>query len=224
MSRETCWRCFWPKEHCFCGMIQPMPSRSHFVLLMHPMEFKREKANTGRLTRLCLANSQILMGLDFSNDQQLDKILHDSSRQLRLLWPGDGAMKLGVTGENTDEVPGSPNPVLQELEVDERPLTLIILDATWACAKQMFRDNPPLQKLPRIELQTRQPSRYTIKRQPKPGFLSTLETCHELLLALEAAGLDTYPDKTQLYAVFDRMQAFQQACAAHPPRPSYRQP
>jgi len=52
-------------------------------------------------------------------------------------------------------------------------------------------------------------SRWIIKRQPDPVCLSTLETVHELLMALEAAGLDSYPDKTRLLEAFAAMQAVQ---------------
>jgi len=65
MSRETCYRCFWPKHLCWCDTIQPMSTRTRFVFLMHPKEFKQEKAATGRLTHLCLANSEIQMGSAF---------------------------------------------------------------------------------------------------------------------------------------------------------------
>jgi hypothetical protein len=66
------------------------------------------------------------------------------------------------------------------------------------------------------------PSRYVIKQQPHPGCLSTLEATHELLLALERAGLDRYPDRNQLLDVFHRMQDFQLRCAADTTRPGYR--
>ncbi|HWL18002.1 MAG TPA: DTW domain-containing protein, partial [Opitutus sp.] len=49
MARETCYRCFWPKPLCWCGSIVPMETRTRFVFLMHPKEFKQEKAATGRL-------------------------------------------------------------------------------------------------------------------------------------------------------------------------------
>ena len=67
MSRETCYRCFWPKHLCWCDSIQPMDTRTRFVFLMHPKEFKQEKAATGRLTHLCLTNSEIQMGIAFDD-------------------------------------------------------------------------------------------------------------------------------------------------------------
>ena len=41
---------------------------------------------------------------------------------------------------------------------------------------------------------------------------------HELLLVLANTGLDEYADRTQLLDVFQRMQAYQIACAADPNR------
>ena len=38
------------------------------MFLMHPKEYKREKASTGRLTHLCLARSRILTGVGFDED------------------------------------------------------------------------------------------------------------------------------------------------------------
>jgi DTW domain-containing protein YfiP len=42
MSRETCYRCFWPKPLCWCPSIEPMATQTRFVFLMHPKEFKEE--------------------------------------------------------------------------------------------------------------------------------------------------------------------------------------
>jgi hypothetical protein len=66
------------------------------------------------------------------------------------------------------------------------------------------------------------PSRFIIKQQPQAGCLSTLETTHELLLALEKSGLDTYPLPAQLHDLFARMQAYQIRCASDPALAGYR--
>jgi len=63
---------------------------------------------------------------------------------------------------------------------------------------------------------------FVIKQQPQVGCLSTLETTHELLVALERSSLDRYQNKTQLLGLFDRMQEFQIRCAADPARVGYR--
>mgnify|MGYP001544593586 FL=1 len=46
-----------------------MPTATRFVFLMHPKEFKQEKAATGRLTHLCLPNSELHVGIGFDGDE-----------------------------------------------------------------------------------------------------------------------------------------------------------
>ena len=38
MSREMCYRCFWPEPLCWCRSITPMATRTRLVFLMHPKE------------------------------------------------------------------------------------------------------------------------------------------------------------------------------------------
>ena len=64
-------------------------------------------------------------------------------------------------------------------------------------------------RLPRLAIHPEAPSRFTIKHQPAVWCLSTIEATHELLLALEAGGLDVYPDKERLLDAFNAMQDFQ---------------
>lgn len=209
MSRETCYRCFWPKPLCWCDSIQPMPTQTRFVLLMHPREFKHEKAGTGRLTHLCLANSEIQVGVAFDDNEPVQAILADPRNHPVLLYPGPTARNLS-TGDLT---PG---------DLAGRRLVVLLLDATWSGARKMLRLSPSLQRLPRIMFTPTAPSRYVIKQQPQPECLSTLEAAHELLMALERVGLDRYPLPAQLPGLFDRMQDFQIRCARDPSRPGYR--
>jgi DTW domain-containing protein YfiP len=207
--RETCYRCFWPKALCWCPTLRVMETRTRFVFLMHPKEFKQEKAATGRLTRLCLANSELHMGMSFDDDAAVQSLIADPANWCALVYPGREARNLS-TGE------------LRAEELGERRLVVFLLDATWAGARKMLRLSPSLQGLPRVMFTPTAPSRYVIKQQPQEGCLSTLEATHELLLALERSGLDAYPDKGQLLDVFQRMQDYQLKCAADPDRPGYR--
>lgn len=204
-----CYRCFWPKALCWCGAIVPMATRTRFVFLMHPHEFKHAKAATGRLTHLALSNSEIVMGLGFDDDETVRRLVAAPENLAVLLYPGVGARDLSQ-GEFT------------AADLGGRTLVVFLLDATWSGARKMLRLSPSLQRLPRIKFTAPGRSRYVIKQQPQVGCLSTLEAAHELLLALERAGLDRYPLPEQLPALFDRMQNFQIACAADPTRPGYR--
>jgi DTW domain-containing protein YfiP len=107
-------------------------------------------------------------------------------------------------------------------ELGDRRLLVLLLDGTWVAARKMLRVSPSLQRLPRVMFNAGTPSRFVIKQQPQVGCLSTLETSHELLVALERSGLDRYEDPSQLLGLFDRMQDFQIRCAADPARGGYR--
>lgn len=207
--REMCYRCFWPRRLCWCGSLHAMPTRTRFVFLMHPKEYKEEKAGTGRLTHLCLPNSELHMGAAFDERGPLQDLVADPGNHCVLLYPGRDARNLSQ-GE------------LTSAELGSRRLVVVLLDATWPLARKMLRLSPVLQRLPRIMFTPTAPSRFVIKQQPQPGCLSTLEAVHELLLVLERAGLDRYDRREQLLDVFARMQRFQIECASDPNRPGYR--
>ena len=212
MSRVMCYRCFWPQRLCWCASLRPMETRTRFVFLMHPKEFKEEKAGTGRLTHLCLPNSELHMGKGFDEHQAVQGLLNDARNHCVLLYPGIAATNL------------SENSQLSSFNAQLRSqrLVVILLDATWSGARKMLRLSPSLQRLPRIMFTPAAPSRYVIKQQPQEGCLSTLEAVHELLTVLERAGLDQYPQPDQLLGLFQRMQDYQISCAADPSRPGYR--
>jgi DTW domain-containing protein YfiP len=186
-----------------------METRTRFVFLLHPKEFKEEKAGTGRLTHLCLPNSELHMGKGFDDHPQVQALIADPTNFPVLLYPGVQARNLSQGGLTADELGG-------------RRLVVFLLDATWSGARKMLRLSPSLQRLPRIMFTPESPSRYVIKQQPQAGCLSTLEAVHELLLVLERAGLDSYPQPDLLLGIFQRMQDFQLRCAADPNRPGYR--
>jgi DTW domain-containing protein YfiP len=186
-----------------------MPTRTRFVFLMHPKEFKQEKAATGRLTHLCLANSEIHCGIGFDNDDAVQALIRDPQNFPVLLYPGPQAVNLTHAG-------------LPSAEISNRRLVVFLLDATWALGRKMLKLSGTLQRLPRVMFTPSAPSRYVIKQQPHESCLSTLEATHELLLALQRCGLDEYSLPGQLPGLFQRMQDFQIRCAADHDRPGYR--
>lgn len=173
-----------------------MATRTRIVLLMHPMEFRREKCTTGRITCLNLANSEIIPGIGFDDNPRVRALINDPRNYAVLVYPGEDALNV-TNGE------------LPAAALGDRRLVVFLLDATWSCAGKMLKASPGLLRLPRLMFTPRERSRFTIKRQPRAECLSTLEATHELLLALDAAGLDRYPDKTRLIAAFNAMQDFQ---------------
>lgn len=210
--RVMCYKCFWPQALCWCASLRPMATRTRFVFLMHPKEFKEEKAGTGRLTHLCLPNSEIHMGAAFDGDEAVQALINDPKNFPVLLYPGKDALNLS----ESDQASAFSG------QLGSRQPVIFLLDATWSGARKMLRLSPGLQRLPRIMFTPSAPSRYVIKQQPMAGCLSTLEAVHELLAVLERTGLDRYEDPAQLLGVFQRMQDFQIKCAADPTRAGYR--
>lgn len=163
---------------------------------MHPMEYKHEKCATGRLTVLNLANSEILPGLAFDENPRFRALVDDPANYPVLLYPGDTSYDL-----SSGAFPAA--------ELGAKRLVVFLIDATWACSKAILRASPGLLSLPRVKFTPSEPSRYVIKRQPRADYLSTIEATHELLLALEKAGLDSYPDKARLLSTFFAMRDYQ---------------
>ncbi len=186
-----------------------MQTRTKFVFLMHPYEFKRVKAATGRLTHLCLADSAIHMGIGFDKDETVQALINDPNNFPVLLYPTSGARDLSK-GE------------LHAPDFDGRRLVVFLLDATWRLVRAIWRASPSLQRLPRIMFSNATPSRYVIKQQPEAGCLSTLEATHELLVVLERSGLDHYTLPEQLLGLFQRMQDVQLRCIAEAKRSGIR--
>ena len=185
-----------------------MATRTKVVFLMHPKEYKEQRTGTGRLTHLCLADSELIMGIGFDDHQRVQELIRDPGNLAMLLYPGLEARVL------PDGLPAT--------ELGGRRLVVFVLDGTWSCARKMLRVSPSLQRLPRLVFPPAAPSRFVIKQQPQVGCLSTLEATHELLLALERAGLDRYPEPEQLPGLLQRMQDYLIACARDPSRAGYR--
>jgi len=189
-----------------------MDTRTRFLFLMSPKEYKVTKANTGRLTHLCLPNSELHMGTAFDDHAAVQAVLNDPQNYCVLLYPG----KMATNLSDPAQIPALG------AQVHQRRLVVVLIDATWRGARTIHRLSLSLQRLPRIKFTPTKPSRYVIKRQPRPDCLSTLEAVHELLLVLEQTGLDQYPRPGQLVEVFHRMQDFQLKCASNPNRQGYR--
>ncbi|MBC2605198.1 DTW domain-containing protein [Pelagicoccus albus] len=181
---------------CWCGQIKPMPSRTKFVILMHPYEHRRVKLNTGRLTHFCLADSELIVGDRFDNHDRVQSLIHDPANFPVLLYPGSDARDLSKGELAEDDFVG-------------RRLVVFLLDGTWRKVRPMLRESLSLQALPKIMFSEAAPSRYLFKKQPEPGCLSTLEAAHELLLVLDRYGLDDYSQPDQMLDLFMSMQVYQ---------------
>ncbi len=206
-----------------------METATRIVLLMHPKEWRREKCATGRLACLNLANSEIIPGVSFEDDARVRALTGNPANFPVLLYPGGEAVVLDSRPAASLETgaPADPDSARDAggdrafADMGNRRLVVFLFDATWSCSRTMAKANPSLLALPRVMFAPKEKSRFRIKRQPADWCLSTLEAIHELLCALEVAGLDSYPDKARLLDVFAAMQDFQIECSAKAGRPRF---
>ncbi len=140
------------------------------LILQHPRE-SDVAINTARLAELGLEGSELRVGLDFSTDERVQRALSDVVAPPIILYPGPEARPI-------EEAPR------------DVPLTLVVLDGTWAQSKQLLKHNPVLSRLPRYALRPTEPSRYRIRRAPVAEYVCTAEAIAQALTALEPASFD----------------------------------
>ncbi|MGP1587395.1 MAG: tRNA-uridine aminocarboxypropyltransferase [Treponemataceae bacterium] len=196
---SKCYNCFRPKKSCYCKYIKNFDSGIKFLILMHPKEAYKQKTGTGRLAHLSLKDSEILIGIDFSKDQRLSELLNDSQYFPVLLYPDKNAWKA--------ENPELKNSILNTNF--RKKLLVIVVDATWFCAKKMVRLNSFLHSIPKISFINKYKSQFTFKHQPEEECLSSIESIYYLIKELQTTGIANECDPEPLIKIFKYMVNFQ---------------
>src|SRR5258706_15996958 len=91
--RPCCFRCRRPRSSCYCPLIAPFESLPRFVILTQPREAKH-RFGTGRMTHLCLNNSLLVEGVDFSRDERVGREIANPRSTPVLLFPRGDALNL----------------------------------------------------------------------------------------------------------------------------------
>ncbi|MDB5047389.1 MAG: hypothetical protein JWO30_460 [Fibrobacteres bacterium] len=213
-KETTCFNCYWIKENCRCHLIKPFDTEIRFVILMHFKEAKKEKLGTGRICRATLRNSEIIIGIDFTRNEEVNALIRDPRNDCRVMYPGRKSLDV-----SKDDV--SP---LLETKKSGRRLVIFLVDGTWQCAKKMMRQSLNIRSLPRIGFTASHESIFYIKEQPAAYCLSTLESIHFFLSEADRRGVERLPGRPQdnLIVVFKSMIDFMVKCALDPSRSSYR--
>lgn len=206
---NLCLKCRRRLLTCVCDLLIPFTTQSRFVILMHPMEFKKEKVGTGRFTHLILTNSEIIVDVGFDQNKRFEEILADEKFQSVILYPGDESVDLSTSDA--------------KVKFGNKPLQFIVIDGTWPCAKKMMKLTTKLHHLPRVSFHTPRISQFQVKHQPMPGCLSTVESIHQVLLELNGIGLEkTNGSEENLMTVFRKTVDQQIQLANDPSRQGYR--
>lgn len=196
--RKVCPRCFKSASACCCSLATPidLDGKVKFIFLMHPKEAKRQRTGTGRLASLCLPGSEILVGVDFSHNARLNSLLCDQSYLPVLLYPSPRSITFA------DVALGQ--------EVKGKTILVLIVDSTWFCSKKVIKTSENITALTRVSFSQTHESLFIFKRQPKVGFVSTIEACYYLIQEMQEASLvrkDVSPEP--LMETFKAMVKFQ---------------
>lgn len=174
--REQCYVCRRVKKHCLCGSAKPFATRTRFVILMHEEEARKQKTGTGRLAKMCLSNSELLVGIDFSADARVNALLADPAYVPFVLYPGPKAVSLRALGG--DALPEGKAPLV------------FVIDGTWRTARSILSKSRNVRALPRLSFARPYVSKFSIKRQPMAHCVSTIEAIYYLCAEAEEAGLE----------------------------------
>lgn len=194
--RTICRSCSQPSFSCFCGHIKSFDPKISFVILIHPIEAVRRIA-TGRMSHLCLQNSYLIKGQDYSNDQLVNQLIEDTDYESVILYPG----------QKSKDVSKISDVEKRNLFNSEKKLRVFVIDGTWATAKKMVRQSTNLHALPRICFSSDKPSTFRVRKQPRAGCFSTIEAIHHTIELLgKTQGFDVGSRaQDNLLTVFDSM-------------------
>lgn len=168
--RTYCRRCVRPEAFCYCAQIRSVDPQIQFVVLIHPIEQRRQIA-TGRMAHLCLKDSILIPGDDYSHNAQVNRLIADPENFPVILFPGPTATDLNHLSEE----------VKDELFPKDKKLVIFVIDGTWHTARKTMRLSENLKNLPRICFTPSRPSRFRVRRQPSPECYSTIEAIHQTI-------------------------------------------
>lgn len=197
-NRSVCYTCHRPQTSCMCRYITPIETKTRFIILMHPKEFKRTKNGTGHFTNLSLKNCEIHVGIDFTDHKTINTIINDPSNACYTLYPHQSSIDL-----NNESI------------ADTKKNTVIFLiDSTWPCSKAILSASPNIDALQKLSFTHTGVSKFTFKEQPKAYCLSTMESTLCVLKLLNAHHIEDIEHKKldHFLLPFEKMVEYQLSC------------
>ncbi|MCK9491705.1 MAG: DTW domain-containing protein [Sulfurimonas sp.] len=182
-----------------CNEVCITQTKTKFVILMHPKEFKKVKNGTGHLTHLSLKNSELFVDVDFSEHRRVNEIIETYDSYI--LYPSKDAINL------TKKVPES-----------QKDMAIFVIDSTWSCSLKMLRESKNLQALKHMSFDAVKLSRFEIKKQPSDYCLSTIESVLSVLELLAKHNKEemSSSDFEEFLNPFKKMIEYQQKIISNP--------
>lgn len=202
--RKLCVTCLQPGFSCYCSAIKKFDPKIKIVILIHPIEVKRRIA-TGRMASLCLENSELIQGQDYSENKRVNELLDPQSYCPIVLYPGKKSLDVSLISDLKSTF---------EIHVNftsDKEIVLFVIDGTWATAKKTMYQSKNLIPLPQICFTPKQKSQFKVRKQPHEKCLSTIEAIYQTLdLIGPLVGFDIQAQEHQkLLEVFNAMVARQ---------------
>lgn len=199
IQRDTCYSCYRPKTSCMCNYINKIETKTQFIILMHPKEYRKTKNGTGHFTNLSLPNSKIFIGIDFTNHDEINEIIANKQNSCYLLYPGIDSIKLNT----------------QTIQNENKKNVIFILDSTWPCSRKMLRVSKNLQNLKKVSFEHQKSSAFKIKTQPKDYCLSTMESTLCVIELLNKHEIETLSQSQfeKFLSPFEKMVEYQIDCS-----------
>jgi len=160
IKRDICYVCYRPSITCMCQYIKPIQTKTRFVILMHPKEFRKTKNGTGHFTHLSLSQSELHVGIDFTHNEEINTILSNPNNSCYVVYPSDTSINLNTT----------------KLSKNNKNIVLFLIDATWPCSRSMLLKSQNLDSLEKVSFTHSKVSNFQFKTQPKDYCLSTMES------------------------------------------------
>ena len=189
-------KCFKPVSNCLCNYTKEIDTGIKFVLLMHTKKAKRQRTGTGNIAHISLKDSEIIVGFEFEHNARLQELLHDPKYFPVMMFPGEEAWTAKKVGFKET--------------IGNRTLLVLILDATWFCARKIIEHNQFLLDLPRVSFYGDYRSIFTFKHEPRPEYISTVESCYYFIKEMQSIDLvDRKIDPEPMMDAFKQMIKFQ---------------
>lgn len=194
--RPICTKCLQPGFACYCALVQPFDTGIQFAILTHHIEAKRRIA-TGRMAHLCLKQSLLIQGEDYTEDKLVNQLIQDPQNNCMILYP---------KGQTTN-LTHMTLPEQRRLFPADKKLVLFVIDGTWNTARKTMYRSQNLNQLQRVCFTPPGPSQFRIRVQPDAFCYSTLEAIHHTIELLgEGRGFDVSSGRhDHLLELFNRM-------------------
>ena len=177
-------------SHCMCHLRPTLPTHAGMCLLMADIE-PIKPSNTGWLVADVVADTYAFGWMRTETDPALLALLADTQWQPYVVFPGEYVAPERVV----QAIPAQTAAAL----FGKRPL-FILLDATWAEARKMFRKSPYLERFPVLSLHPAHLSNYQLRRSRRDDHFCTSEVAALCLaLAGEAHAADTLDAYLDVY-------------------------